>query len=135
MHHRSTHPGQPTLTQPNDVQRLDQPSRPQDRVATASEKIDGRHPTPWRSRPGGPTGYPTQAQTPRSRSSKTSMLRIAIVAAAILTLGVGANVADTTEIPRSTLCVRRLLVGHVPGRLDKVWVIPCIPTRTTINRD
>jgi hypothetical protein len=62
-------------------------------------------------------------------------LRIAIVAAAILTLGVDANVADTTEAQRSTGCVRRLFVSHVPGRLDKVWVLRCIPTRTTINRD
>jgi hypothetical protein len=63
------------------------------------------------------------------------MLRIASVAAAILSLGVGSNDAVTAEAPRSAGCVTRLLVGHVPGRLDKVWVIRCIPTRTTIHRN
>ena len=74
------------------------------------------------------------SQTSRRRSSRTSILRTASVAAAILTLGVGANVADTAAAQRPTGCVRRLVVSHVPGRLDKVWAIRCIPTHTTIYR-
>jgi hypothetical protein len=68
------------------------------------------------------------------RSSRTSIVRIAGVAAAILTLAGTANVAGTAAAQRSTGCVKRLVVSHVPGRLDKVWVIRCIPTRPTINR-
>ena len=52
----------------------------------------------------------------------------------IVTLGGGANVADTAEPQPSTGCVKRLVISHVPGRLDKVWAIRCIPIRTTINR-
>jgi hypothetical protein len=68
------------------------------------------------------------------RSSRASIVRAAFVAAAILTLGGAANDADTAQVQRSTGCVNRLAVSHVPGRLDKVWVIRCIPTRTSINR-
>jgi hypothetical protein len=65
------------------------------------------------------------------RPSMTSIVRIASVAAAILTLGGAANDA---EAQRSTGCVKRLVVSHVPGRPDKIWVIRCIPTHTTTNR-
>jgi hypothetical protein len=103
-------------------------------MALKRQDPDADHPTPSRRRPDGPTASPTPAQTPRRRSSRTNILRIASVAAAILSLGVAANVADTADAERPTGCVRRLVVSHVPGRLDKVWVLRCIPTRTTINR-
>jgi hypothetical protein len=73
---------------------------------------------------------------PISPPARTNILRIASVAAAVLLLGVAADaadVADTAEARRSTDCVRRLVVSHVPGRLDKVWVVGCIPIGTPIT--
>src|SRR5262245_13332477 len=132
MHHRLTHPHQANLTQTNDLRQPGRPARRRDGVATAS-KIDAHQPTPRCSRPNGPLGYPTRPQTPIRRSSRTGILRMVSLAAAILTLGADANIADTAEAQRSTGCVTRQVVSHVPGHLDKVWVLRCIPTRPTIN--
>jgi hypothetical protein len=68
-----------------------------------------------------------------SPPARTIILRIASVAAAILSLGIGGDGAHTAEAEQSTGCVRRLVVSHVPGRLDKVWVVGCIPIGTPIT--
>jgi hypothetical protein len=64
----------------------------------------------------------------------TSLRRIRIIAAAALvatvqlTVGVTADRGDMTRpthAPMSQPCDMKLIVAHVPGRLDRVWNLRC----------
>jgi hypothetical protein len=52
--------------------------------------------------------------------------RRAVAVTAILAVGAGADVTSV-DAAASTGCTRRVVIGHVPGHLNPVLVLRCVP--------
>jgi hypothetical protein len=102
------------------------------RCAIAPDQEDFSAHAPRSDRTGGDNGG--RARTSSSWTPLTVRCA-AVVATAIVSVGVGANLAEGGEAAaKHSACVSRTVVSHVPGRMNKVWVIRCVLPRSPINR-